>query len=144
MMTSLSKTQRRLERWRSQHKKKSRLPVSLKSEAVGLLEQYSPREIAKALGISTGLFQKWQRIADAHRCDKVHRRPNGGRSKPAFIDVTAATSFSVPAQAMLTIEIPGRGTIKLSGDLSEAAVRAAVITALTPAPSMAMGKEGLI
>ena len=74
MMTSLSKTQRRLERWRSQHKKKSRLALSLKSEAVGLLEQYSPREVAKALGIST-YFR---------------------------------------AQAMLTIEIPGRGTIKLS------------------------------
>jgi hypothetical protein len=136
-MTALTKTQRRLERWRAAHKKKARLPHDLKVEACGLLSQHSAREITKALGISTTLFAKWQRVADGHSPSPQSKRRRGGEHVlPAFIDVTPVTSSRSPVGgATLTVEVAGRGTIKLAGELSESAVRAAVAAAFAVAPA---------
>lgn len=136
-MKPLAKTKRRLERWRAFHKPKSRLPTQLKVEACQLLAQHSPQEITKALGISAALFEKWQKVADCSgaKAPKSRRRRIGGRVVPAFIDVTPVTSRAPVGGATLTVEVAGRGTIKLAGELSEAAVRAAVAAAFAVAPT---------
>ena len=134
-MNALARTRRRLDRWRASHRKRSRLPHALKAEACGLLEEHTPQEITKALRISAALFEKWQRVSgitDVAKPPAVKRRVK--RVLPAFIDVTPVTSGLPVGASMLTVEVAGRGTIKLSGELNEGAVRAAVGAAFAAAP----------
>src|SRR5690606_7838511 len=133
-MKNLSQTKRQFKAWRAAHKKGTPFPPQLRQAAVELAGRHASGEVVKALGISSTLLSQWRHGRPSRRL------PSGGRSSrkvekrrdfsPRFIDITPLASSLPAAGTTLTIEIPGRGTIRLFGSLGDAAVRAAITAAL--------------
>jgi hypothetical protein len=112
--TALRKVYRRLERWRSNRKGRSRIPESLWVAAGELAREHGVNPVSRVLRLE---FNHLKRVAKSNR-----RRVRKPRATPTFVELAGPPTVTTTPQCVVEVEGPrGKMRIEWKGTTTELA-----------------------
>jgi len=113
-----------------------RLPDAVKRRAIQLVGQHTPRQVARAVGVSDArLVERWcERLGKAAEASCLLQAPALSAPRPAFVEVAMPSPVAglwQQADGDVQLELAGpQGVLRLRGGLDPSLVRALAALAL--------------